>query len=91
MNKRVPTQHPAVVLRSQHRQLQFVLAIAVVAIIGLSVAVGILANDHAPGTRSAPTGSGPSEPGGGPARGPDGVAGGSPSPPVGKKGRTVPR
>ena len=43
MGKAIPTQHPAVVLRSQHRQLRALLAVAMIAVVGLSAAVVILA------------------------------------------------
>ena len=43
MSKTIPTQHPAVVLRSQYVQLRALLAITMIAIVGLSVAVAILA------------------------------------------------
>jgi hypothetical protein len=46
MGKAVPTQHPAVVLRSQFNQLRALLVIAMVAVVGLSAAVVIVANDH---------------------------------------------
>jgi hypothetical protein len=43
MGKAIPTQHPAVVLRSHYRQLRALLAIAMVAVVGLTAAVVILA------------------------------------------------
>jgi hypothetical protein len=46
MGKAVPTQHPAVVLRSHFNQLRAVLAVALIAVIGLTVAVVILASDE---------------------------------------------
>jgi hypothetical protein len=42
----VPTQHPAVVLRSHFNQLRALLAIAMIAVVGLAAAVVILANDE---------------------------------------------
>jgi hypothetical protein len=45
MGNAIPTQHPAVVLRSHYRQLRALLAIAMIAVVGLSAAVVILAND----------------------------------------------
>ena len=45
MGKAVPAQHPAVVLRSHYRQVKAMLAIAMVAVVGLSAAVVIVAND----------------------------------------------
>jgi hypothetical protein len=55
MGKALPAQHPAVVLRSQYRQLRALLAIAMVAVVGLACAVVILAGDEDPaaGTSSA--------------------------------------
>jgi hypothetical protein len=43
MAKAVASQHPAVVLRSHYRLMRALLAVAMVAVIGLSVAVVILA------------------------------------------------
>jgi hypothetical protein len=45
MGKAIPTQHPAVVLRSHFRHVRALLAIAMIAVVGLTVAVVILAND----------------------------------------------
>ena len=45
MGKAIPTQHPAVVLRSHYRQLRAVLAIAMIAVVGLTAAVVILATN----------------------------------------------
>jgi hypothetical protein len=55
MGKAIPTQHPAVVLRSHFNQLRGLLAIALVAVAGLTTAVVILANDsnEVSGTSSA--------------------------------------
>jgi hypothetical protein len=54
MNQAITPQHPAVVLRSHYRQLRNLLAIATIAIVGLTVAVVILAtNDHATTTKTA--------------------------------------
>jgi hypothetical protein len=69
MGKAVPTQHPAVVLRSHYRHLRALLAIAMVAIVGLAVAVVILAtdratDDRASGARTAAPMSAPAEPAG---------------------------
>jgi hypothetical protein len=46
MGQAVPTQHPAVVLRSHFNQLRALLAVALIAVIGLAVAVVILASDE---------------------------------------------
>jgi hypothetical protein len=61
MSQAVPAQHPAVVLRAHYRQLRALLAIALIAVIGLSVAVVILATDDATSTPSAPAVSVPAE------------------------------
>jgi hypothetical protein len=45
MGKAIPVQHPAVVLRSHYRQLSALLAIAMIAVVGLSAAVVILATN----------------------------------------------
>jgi hypothetical protein len=45
MGKAIPAQHPAVVLRSHYRQLRALLAIAMIAVVGLSAAVVILATN----------------------------------------------
>jgi len=43
MSQPIPTQHPAVVLRSQYTHLRTLLAVAMIAVVGLSAAVVILA------------------------------------------------
>jgi hypothetical protein len=54
MGKAIPTQHPAVVLRSQFNVVRALLALAIIAVIGLSAAVVIVANDdESVGTSSA--------------------------------------
>jgi hypothetical protein len=54
MGKAIPQQHPAVVLRSHYRQLRALLAITMIAVVGLSAAVVIVANDtDESGTTSA--------------------------------------
>jgi hypothetical protein len=45
MSTSVPTQHPAVVLRSQYRQLRSLVAVLVVAVIGLSTTLVVVAGD----------------------------------------------
>jgi hypothetical protein len=45
MGQAIPRQHPAVVLRSHFNQLRALLAVAMVAVIGLTVAVVILATE----------------------------------------------
>ena len=65
MENAVPTQHPAVVLRSHYRFVRALLAVAMIAVVGLSAAVVILATHEdrdtvagsaAPATAAAPTG-----------------------------------
>jgi hypothetical protein len=46
MGQTVPRQHPAVVLRSHYRQLRALLVIALVAIVGASATLVIVANDE---------------------------------------------
>jgi hypothetical protein len=55
MNKAIPAQHPAVVLRSQYRQLRSLLAVMVVAVVGLSTTVVILAVDDQTATTATTT------------------------------------
>jgi hypothetical protein len=50
MGQAVPRQHPAVVLRSHYTQLRILLAIAMIAVIGLTVAVVVLAGNDGAGT-----------------------------------------
>jgi hypothetical protein len=45
MSNSIPAQHPAVVLRSQYRQLRALLAVLVVAVVGLSTTVVVLTVD----------------------------------------------
>jgi hypothetical protein len=47
MGKPIPAQHPDVVLRSQFQLARALLAVALIAVVGLSIAVGIVANDDA--------------------------------------------
>jgi hypothetical protein len=49
MSQAISTQHPAVVLRSRYQQLRALLAVAMIAVVGLTTAVVILAiqNDDA--------------------------------------------
>ena len=55
MGQTIPTQHPAVVLRSHYNHLRALLAAALTAIVGLTVAVVILAtDDYGASTSSAP-------------------------------------
>jgi hypothetical protein len=68
MRQAIPQQHPAVVLRSTYRQLRALLAVALVALVGLTAAVVILANEeNTSSTSSSSTASqGATRPGGGP-------------------------
>jgi hypothetical protein len=53
MSQTIPAQHPAVVLRSHYQQLRALLAIAMIAVVGLTAAVVILAtNDGGPTSAS---------------------------------------
>jgi hypothetical protein len=80
MGQAIPRQHPAVVLRSHFNQLRALLAVAMIAVAGLTVAVVILANDDqevsststATPAESAPAGSTRYD--GGPEEGTRGVA-----------------
>jgi hypothetical protein len=58
MGKAIPSQHhPAVVLRSHSRAVRALLAVAMIAVVGLIAALVFVANDDVTGTTSAsPTG-----------------------------------
>ena len=65
MENAVPTQHPAVVLRSHYKLVRALLAVAMIAVVGLTAAVVVLAtrensdtiaDSAAPVTAAAPTG-----------------------------------
>ena len=43
MDQAISTQHPAVVLRSRYRQLRALLTVAMIAVVGLTAAVVVLA------------------------------------------------
>ena len=59
MGQTVPRQNPAVVLRSHFNQLRALLAVALIAVVGLTVAVVIVANDeNQPSTASSAVPSG---------------------------------
>jgi hypothetical protein len=45
MSKSVPAQHPAVVLRSQYRNLRSLIAVLLIAVVSLSVTVAVIAID----------------------------------------------
>jgi hypothetical protein len=53
MGKAIASQHPAVVLRSHYNHLRALLAVAMIAVVGLSAAVVILATDDDPVVTSA--------------------------------------
>lgn len=53
MSNTVPAQHPAVVLRSTYQHLRALLAIALIALIGLTVAVVVLAANSSTTASSA--------------------------------------
>ena len=56
MSQPISPQHPAVVLRSHYMQLRALLAVAMIAVLGLTAAVAILAtNSHRSTTVSAAT------------------------------------
>ena len=55
MSNSIPAQHPAVVLRSQYRQLRALLAVLVVAVVGLSTTVVILTVDDQTATTATTT------------------------------------
>jgi hypothetical protein len=67
MPQTVPSQHPAVVLRSHYRHVRALLAIAMIAVVGLTIAVVGLATDDgstsassaSPATAPAATADGP--------------------------------
>ena len=50
MSQAISTQHPAVVLRSRYRQLRMLLAVAMIAVVGLTAAVVVLAIENDGGT-----------------------------------------
>jgi hypothetical protein len=53
MGQALRPQHPAVVLRSRYVHLRALLAIAMIAVVGLTVAVVILAGNGAPGSSAS--------------------------------------
>jgi hypothetical protein len=80
MGQAIPNQHPAVVLRSHFNQMRALLAVAMIAVVGLTAAVVILATDDNPGTSagtatqvSAPSPAGTTRYDGGPEEGSRGV------------------
>jgi hypothetical protein len=80
MGQAIPRQHPAVVLRSHFNALRAMLAVAMIAIVGLSAAVVILATDDDRGQSassatqaSTPSPSGTTRYDGGPEEGSRGI------------------
>jgi hypothetical protein len=65
MGNAIPAQHPAVVLRSHYTQLRTLLAIAMIAVVGLATAVVILATtddgDPSAGAATRVSAPGPAE------------------------------
>jgi hypothetical protein len=61
MSKAIATQHPAVVLRSHYRHLRSLLAVMVVAVVGLSTTVVVLSVDDQTATSAARATGGPDE------------------------------
>jgi hypothetical protein len=53
MSTSVPAQHPAVVLRSQYRNLRSLVAVLVVAVVGLSTTLVVVASDDDPITKTS--------------------------------------
>jgi hypothetical protein len=77
MGRAVPQQHPAVVLRSHYEQVRALLAVAMIAVVGLTIAVVVLATDDrapvaVPATQ-APSPAGATRYDGGPEEGTRGV------------------
>jgi hypothetical protein len=54
MGEAIPTRHPQVVLRSQFNKLRALLAVAAIAVAGLTIAVVMLANDNGGASRTSP-------------------------------------
>ena len=54
MSNTVPAQHPAVVLRSTYEHLRAMLAIASIAVVGLTIAVVVLAINSSASTTVTP-------------------------------------
>jgi hypothetical protein len=85
MNQAVPAQHPAVVLRSHYTLLRALLATAMIAIVGLTATVVVLATDdeHSPALSSAAPVTAPDPSGarydGGPEEGTRGTIASSPT------------
>jgi hypothetical protein len=83
MGQAIPNQHPAVVLRSHYTLVRSLLAVAMIAVIGLSIAVVLVANeDDAPSIATPVVVSAPGPDGvrfdGGPEEGTRGILPGPP-------------
>lgn len=65
MGQAIPRQHPAVVLRSHYNHVRALLAVAMIALVGLTAAVVILATGHDRDTSARPAAqaNAPSPPG----------------------------
>ena len=93
MGQAIPSQHPAVVLRSHYDHMRALLAVAMIALVGLTAAVVILATDDDPGTSAgsatqvrAPGQAGSTRYDGGPEEGTRGVI---PAPQAGSSSATT--
>ena len=53
MSEAIPSQHPAVVLRSHYQHLRWLLGVMVIAVVGLTVAVVILAVNNGSSTSAS--------------------------------------
>jgi hypothetical protein len=85
VNSVVPTQHPAVVLRSHYVHMRMLLAVAMIAVVGLSGAVVILAGEERDSITASSPQAIPALPGnirydGGPEEGTRGIARAIPAP-----------
>jgi hypothetical protein len=58
MRRTIPTQHPAVVPPSHYNHLRALVAAALIAVVGLTAAVAILANSDDQGTSASPAAPG---------------------------------
>ena len=62
MSHSVPQQHPAVVLRSHYLHMRALLVFACIAVVGLTIAVVVLAIDNGNGTSTSSAASSQSAP-----------------------------
>jgi hypothetical protein len=63
MGQAISKQHPAVVLRSHYNHVRALLAIAMIAVVGLTVAVVVVASDDSSGTPASVRSQGVATPG----------------------------